>query len=248
MVQVLITFEIVLFFSALTVEDERRHISQLICHFIRRVNIGRDFEKQLGFYVEARGSFSNLDAVYNTLVHCVNKLAMETCQIVQSKHSRKTQGFVKACIAYCFITIPSITSLQQQMDLYLLSGQVALVNQCMAQADACFEEALNLVCQLPNFIQIDGKANSMDSYLMSYLINVLATLVLVPDSPERGVLYLFNLLLEAVQKYSFATNTAAPTIIYLNALDLLYVQSLEQFPYHIPHGKLLFCIFHFILN
>ncbi|XP_046805800.1 VPS35 endosomal protein sorting factor-like isoform X1 [Lucilia cuprina] len=220
--------------NALTVEDERRQISQLICHFIRKVYYGRDFEKQLSFYVEARGSFSNLDAVYNTLVQSVNKLAMETCQIVQNQHSRKTQGFVKACIAFCFITIPSITSVQQQMDLYLLTGQVALVNQCLGQADACFEEALNLVAQLPNSIEIDGKTKCMDSYLVSYLSNMLATLVLVPDSPERGVLYLLNLLLEVVQKYPFALNTAGPTQIYLNALDMLYVQNLEEFPYHIP--------------
>ncbi|TMW48635.1 hypothetical protein DOY81_006300 [Sarcophaga bullata] len=220
--------------NALTVEDERRQISQLICNFIRKVDYGRDFEKQLSFYVEARGSFSNLDAVFSTLVQNVNKLGMDTSRIVQNKHSRKTHGFVKACIAFCFITIPSITSVQQQMDLYLLTGQVALVNQCLGQADACFEEALNLVAQLPNSIEIDGKAKSMDTYLTSYLSNMLATLVLVPDSPERGVLYLLNLLLDVVQKYPFALHTAEPTKIYLNALDMLYVQSLEEFPYHVP--------------
>lgn len=224
------------FLSALTVEDERRQISQLICNFIRKVDYGRDFEKQLCFYVEARGSFSNLDAVYITLVQNVNKLSMETSRMVQNKHSRKTQGFVKACIAFCFITIPSTTSVQQQMDLYLLTGQVALVNQCLGQADACFEEALNLVAQLPNSIEVDSKPKSMDTYLTSYISNMLATLVLVPDSPERGVLYLLNLLLDVVQKYPFALHTAEPIKIYLNALDMLYVQSLEEFPYHVPQG------------
>ncbi|XP_075145399.1 VPS35 endosomal protein sorting factor-like [Haematobia irritans] len=219
--------------NALTVEDEKRQISQLICNVIRKVDFGTDFEKQLSFYVEARGTFSNLDAVYNTLVHSVNKLAMEICQIVKYKHTRKTMGFVKACIAFCFITIPSISSVQQQMDLYLLSGQVALVNNCLGQADSCFEEALNLVPELNRSVEIEGKSRTMDNYLVSYLNNMLATLVLVPDSPDQGVLYLLRLLLDVMQKYQFGIDSL-PATVYLNVLDMLYVQSLDVFPYHIP--------------
>lgn len=162
---------------------------------------------------------------------------MDTCRIVQYKHTRKTLGFVKACVAFCFITIPSISSIQQQMDLYLLSGQVALVNQCLGQADACFEEAINLVQNLQNTEEFEGKTRTMDSYLVGFLNNMLATLVLVPDSPEQGVLYLLRLLLDALQKYPFQVVTSGPATVYLNALDMLYVQSLEQFPYHIPGGK-----------
>lgn len=216
--------------NALTVEDERRQIAQLISNFIRKVNLSPDFVRQLSFYVEARGSFSNLDAVYGTLVTSVNKMTMQIFKIVEYKNAYKTQGFIKACIAFCFITIPSITSIQQQMDLYLLSGQIALVNQCFGQADACFEEALNLVVELPNSI----KSKNMDSYLISYLTNMLATLVLVPDSPERGVLYLLRLLLDVVPKYPFTTHSSGPIPIYLNVLDMLYVESFEEFPFYIP--------------
>lgn len=56
------------FFSALTTDDERRQLSQLITTFIRRVNFGRDFEQQLDFYVNARAAFSNLDPVLVSLV------------------------------------------------------------------------------------------------------------------------------------------------------------------------------------
>lgn len=54
--------------NALTVEDERRQIGELLCGVVRRVDYGRDFEQQLSFYVEARGAFSNLDAVLAQLV------------------------------------------------------------------------------------------------------------------------------------------------------------------------------------
>lgn len=39
----------------------------------------------------------------------------------------------QACAAYCFITIPSIQSSVAQLQLYLLSGQCALLNQCYSQ-------------------------------------------------------------------------------------------------------------------
>lgn len=55
-------------FSALTLEDEKRQIGVLICAFIRKISFGRDFEQQLGFYVEARATFSNLDMALIQLV------------------------------------------------------------------------------------------------------------------------------------------------------------------------------------
>lgn len=54
--------------SALTLEDEKRQIGILICAFIRKISFGRDFEQQLGFYVEARATFSNLDLALVQLV------------------------------------------------------------------------------------------------------------------------------------------------------------------------------------
>lgn len=40
---------------------------------------------------------------------------------------------LQACAAYSFITIPSLTNVFQRLHLYLVSGQVALVNQCHSQ-------------------------------------------------------------------------------------------------------------------
>lgn len=68
------------------------------------------------------------------------------------------------------------------MDLYLLSGQVALLNVCLGQADACFEAALSLVAELPKFVEIDGKPRGTESYLVSYICNFLSTLIIVPVS------------------------------------------------------------------
>lgn len=40
-----------------------------------------------------------------------------------------------ACVAYCFITIPSLGGIFTRLNLYLHSGQVALANQCLSQGE-----------------------------------------------------------------------------------------------------------------
>lgn len=57
--------------NALSVDDERRQIGEILSNTIRRIDYGRDFEQQLSFYVEARGSFSNIDAVLYQLVQVI---------------------------------------------------------------------------------------------------------------------------------------------------------------------------------
>ncbi|XP_062553842.1 VPS35 endosomal protein sorting factor-like [Armigeres subalbatus] len=219
--------------NALTSEDERRQISNLISHFIRKVDFGRDFEQQLSFYVEARSAFSNLDHVYSTLIHCVNRLATSTRRIVKGQHTNKTAAFVKACAAYCFITIPSIIDVNTRMELYLQSGQVALLNVCLQQADSCFEAALNLIPEIPRTFEQDGKTQSSEPFLKSFLMNFLSTLVIVPDNPTQGVLYLLRLLLEVIKKYPFDSNYETLSSIYLHVLDFLSVAAQEVYPYHI---------------
>ncbi|XP_055679192.1 VPS35 endosomal protein sorting factor-like [Lutzomyia longipalpis] len=224
--------------NALTVEDERRQIGGLISHMIKQVNFGRDFESQLAFYVDARATFLNLDTVYATLIHCVNNLAMETRRMVRGQHSRKTGAFVRACAAYCFITIPSIVAVATRMNLYLVSGNIALQNLCLGQADSCFEAAIQLIPELPAVIEVEGKVKSNEMYLSGYISSLLSTLLITPDSPNQGVLYLLRLLLEKIRKYPFDETysqcEATLVEIYLNILDMLSTAAQESYPYHIP--------------
>lgn len=222
--------------NALTMEDERRQISNLISSYIRKVDYGREYNSnlQLTFYVEARAAFPNLDGVLTTLVHCVNRLAVDIRRMIGCQHTRKTAAFVKACAAYCFITIPSIVSTITRLELYLLSGEVALQNSCLGQADACFDAALNLIPELPRTIEVDGKQRTTETYLVSYLCHFLSTLVIVPDSPEQGVLYLAHRLMEVLKQYPFDAHTGNLTQMYMALLDMLNVAAQDCYPYHIP--------------
>lgn len=58
---------------------------------------------------------------------------METRRLVKCNHSRKTAAFIRACAAYSFITIPSLENKLSALNLYLLSGRVAIANGALSQ-------------------------------------------------------------------------------------------------------------------
>uniref|UniRef100_A0A3Q2YTV6 VPS35 endosomal protein-sorting factor-like n=1 Tax=Hippocampus comes TaxID=109280 RepID=A0A3Q2YTV6_HIPCM len=219
--------------NALTLEDEKRSLSVLIIGFMR-VSFGRDFEQQLSFCVEARATFCNLEPVLVHLIHTVNQLAMETRRVMRGNHSRKTAAFVRACAAYSFITIPSLSSIFSRLHLYLLSGQVALGNQCLSQADAFLKAAVSILPEVPRSISVEGKLRSSESFLLDFINNFLATLLVVPDHPEYGVLYLVRGVLNMVQDYTWEDNSDAKVRVYVCAIPLLAAMSQETYLYTIP--------------
>nr|XP_023414572.1 UPF0505 protein C16orf62 homolog isoform X2 [Loxodonta africana] len=219
--------------NALTLEDEKRMLAYLINGFVKMVSFGRDFEQQLSFYVEARSMFCNLEPVLVQLIHSVNRLAMETRKVMKGNHSRKTAAFVRACVAYCFITIPSLVGIFTRLNLYLHSGQVALANQCLSQADAFFKAAISLIPEVPKTINIDGKMRPSESFLLEFLCNFFSTLLIVPDHPEHGVLFLVRELLNVIQDYTWEDSSDDKIRIYTCVLHLLSAMSQETYLYHV---------------
>jgi len=66
-------------------------------------------------------------------MQCVCRLGMVVGEIVGGHHTKRTRGFLSACIAYAFITIPSLDSVYTQLQLYKLTAEVAYSNQCVSQ-------------------------------------------------------------------------------------------------------------------
>lgn len=79
---------------------------------------------------------------------------MRTRAVINGRHTRKTGAFVRvsvvmtavvhvymyelistlqACIAYSFITIPSIDNSVHRLNLFLISGRVAVANGALSQ-------------------------------------------------------------------------------------------------------------------
>lgn len=101
--------------------------------------------------VDCRRSFPNLDAIKDTLVLACLKLAQKTHALVKGRHNKKTSAFVKGCFAYCHITIPSIDDPFERMRLFKVTGEAALLNGCIPQADTFFKSVIQEVLEVPEF-------------------------------------------------------------------------------------------------
>ncbi|XP_065201247.1 VPS35 endosomal protein-sorting factor-like [Planococcus citri] len=219
--------------NALAVEDEKKQISNLISTFVRRIDFGRDFEQLLDFYVEARGTFYNLDVVHATLVQCVNKLAFETLKVVKGRHTSKTSDFVRACAAYSFITIPSITSPLTRLQLYIISCQTTLANQCLGQADAYFKAIIDTVADVPKVIGEKGEEKHTQNILIPYIKEFMSILLVAPDNPsDDGSLVLVRTLANVVKQYAWEEPNYVKIHLFVNILHLLSVEYQDYYPYH----------------
>lgn len=193
--------------NTLTFADEVRQITQLITAFVGKVTFGRDFEKQMNFYVDCRRAFSNLDKVKRALVLGVCNLAMSTHRIIGGKHTKKTSAFVRACVAFCYITIPAMEETLDRLHLYVLAAQIALANQSVHQAEALFEAAIMLVPEVPTHLTIDGQVVPTETRLLHFLAVLSSALLPMPGHPEMGPFALQRKLLDALKQYPWAQAT-----------------------------------------
>lgn len=219
--------------NALTTDDEKRQLSLLITSFIHQVNFGNDFEQQLDFYVNARAAFSNLDSVLVSLVQCVCQLAMATWGKIRGMHTGKTAAFVRACSAYCFITVPSLASPVTRLRLYLLSGSVALLNNCLGQGDACMKAAIREVLEVAGTQETITFSQSGE-ILCPIVANLASALIATPDPPDVSPpLYLLRGLTNAVRTYSWPKDTDLQAMMSISLLHALSAAAQDVLPYHV---------------
>lgn len=232
--------------DSLSDDGEKRHISQLLCSFIQKIDFGKDLEQQLSIYVECRSIFSSLDTVQDLLILSVCNLTIKAYKFMKGKHNKKTSTFVKSCIAYCHITIPSITDVSRKLVLLLYCSQIALLNQLLPQTDTLLKLLINLMIEMntnddnnnnnstSSSTSIDNKRSASDEKLSIFLRSLLSTLVIVPGHPEHGPFYLIHGLLNALQKYNWQSNNM--TLYYrlhYDILSLLCTLQQRSLPYHI---------------
>jgi len=98
--------------DSMSTEEEIKRISKTLSRIIQKIDFGRDLDKTLNVYTTARGAFINLDDVTEVLIVSTVGLATRANTFVKGKHNKKTLTFVKACIAYSHITIPTLESIE----------------------------------------------------------------------------------------------------------------------------------------
>uniref|UniRef100_H9GU58 VPS35 endosomal protein-sorting factor-like n=1 Tax=Anolis carolinensis TaxID=28377 RepID=H9GU58_ANOCA len=103
----------------------------------------------------------------------------------------------------------------------------------LSTADAFFKAAVSLVPDVPKMINIDGKMRPSEAFLLEFLCNFFSTLLIIPDHPEQGVLFLVRGLLNVIQDYTWEDNSDDKVRIYTNVVHLLSAMSQETYIYHV---------------
>jgi len=219
--------------NSLSFDDEIRQIADLLSVFIKKINYGMDLEKQLNFYVECRRAFGNLDAVKQSLVIVAVGLAMKTHQVVKGRHTKRTAAFVRACIAFCFITIPSMDNVFSRLYLYLLTGQSALINQCVPQSEALFEAMIGLIEEVPEYLEVNSQVISASEQLLNFVSSLASELIVVPGHPTEGPLFLVKALLQVLEDRNWERETITRSQINLKIISLLCAIVQDELPFHI---------------
>jgi hypothetical protein len=140
---------------------------------------------------------------------------------------------VRACLAYAYITIPCMEDIFGRLNLYLLSGSVAMMNNSMPQAEGFLKAAITLVQEVPIVIEVDGQAKSTEEQLLNFLQNFVSLLVVLPGHPEHGPFYLTKGLLKVVKDYTWEKGSVGKTRVLNSLLSLYSAFYQPSLPYHI---------------
>jgi len=127
--------------SPLTALDELEHLSHLIVFYLQLISI-EDHQERLEFYVKCRSCLSNLNAVLEFLIRKVLFELIDEQRKVEKRRAWR-RNFLNACLAYSFVTIPTVNhylTVNDEGEDCKLNGPhrvpVIIPNDCHAHQEA----------------------------------------------------------------------------------------------------------------
>jgi hypothetical protein len=123
--------------------------------------------------------------------------------------------------------------------LSLISGRVAIANGALSQGDAFFKSAINLLKEVPQYMDLDSKRISTESFMSCFLCNFFSTLLVVPDDPDRERLLLVKGVLNSLEDYKWQDGSDAKYRVYMNGICLLSAICQDKYIYSVDKGNLI---------
>lgn len=212
-------------------QREIDRVSDIIVQLIKKVDHGKDLDKTLNVYTDARGLFINLDAVTECLIYQVIGLANRCHRICKGKHTQKTQTFVKACIAYVHITIPTLESVPKQIQLFRLTAQSALLNGLIGETDSLLKGML--ACLDENF---EENHDYLEMTTQS-ILSALGFMVMVPCNPDDDFFQVPEGFIQLIKMHNWAADehNLLKIRVYDGIAKYLASQTQDKLPYTVPY-------------
>ncbi|XP_057977457.1 uncharacterized protein LOC131164347 [Malania oleifera] len=202
-------------------DDNNQQSARLISRFVHMVDYGEELERHLTFLVECRGAFGTINELKETLIHSSNCLAVKAI-----KDTKKHLNFVKACVAFSEVTIPSISGCIKQLNLYLETAEVALLSGLISHSNGLIDSA---ICCLQSLDLMDGRID-VDG-LLSLIRKLCSCLVMVPGNPNQGISHFPKCIVSLISSQSWITPKMR-TEILCAIVSLLATLSQNKLPYH----------------
>ncbi|KAK3025568.1 hypothetical protein RJ639_041046, partial [Escallonia herrerae] len=167
-----------------------------VCHC--QVDHESDPERHFTFLVECRGAFGSINELKETLVHSSNRLAIRVV-----RDGKTLPGFIKSCLAFSEVTIPSVPAHSRQLKLYIETAEVALLGGLISHSDGLIDSAISCLqyadlmdgLQMPN--EVDG--------ILSLVRKLCSLVVMVPGNSTLGVTYIPKSMLAFLNIHSRMT-------------------------------------------
>ncbi|EGR27329.1 hypothetical protein IMG5_197970 [Ichthyophthirius multifiliis] len=211
--------------------EEKKEIFDLLENFFNKIDFGIDLEQILNFCTEIRSSFGYIQEIIIYLIEKVNSLSFFARSFIKNnKQSKKITGFLQACIAFCYITIPMIEDNFLQFKLYVQNSQVALLHNLISQSESAFKTALQILSEIP-----EQQQTISEDLLKNFLSNMVSFLIVLPENPENDMLYIFQGFLNILNLYKWQGFCPEYYQLCLIQDFLIYlcVQMQQNLPYHI---------------
>ncbi|KAL9658300.1 hypothetical protein ABK040_015620 [Willaertia magna] len=218
--------------TALSEDSVKEEVSGILVGFINNIDFGMALEKELNFYVDCRRVFSMFDRVKEVLIFKTLTMIAKTYKIVKGQHTAKTSSFIKACVSFCHITIPSLQDLFKRVKLFVLTGQYSVMNNLLPQADAVFKAAIEVIKTIPRIQTLtDNTVIDNTEELISIINWIESCFISVPGHPEQGPFYLMRGLLNLIQEYDWGHGSDAKVRLFIHTLTSLFAFAQSNLPY-----------------
>ncbi|KAL4504159.1 hypothetical protein ABPG72_020997 [Tetrahymena utriculariae] len=212
--------------------EDPKQIFVLLKSFFEKIDFGRNLEQMLNLYTEIRASFGHINEVVEYVINKVSNLTFTAKSMFTSqKMQKKITGFLQACVAFCYITIPMIDSPLLQFKYYYMNSSIALLHNLISQAESSFKTALSILVDLPE--QINGK--NVDELVIRDLSSMISFMVVLPDNPESDILHLYSGFISLLSQFKWSSRNGESYKLSLikDLIAYLCIQKQENFPYHI---------------
>lgn len=226
------------------IEDIYKNVEKLIVMMIDKLDFGYDYESYFNFLCEIRSNIYEMQLVIERIIIEVHKICYNTFNILKGKNSKKTLRFIKVCIAFCQITVPSIKSSETKIKLFIDSASIALTNGLISEADSNIKSAITII---NDYYSDDTKftdsnnISANNSIIPSFIntIRKLLSLVIVipgnPDSPFQIVQGVINIFGKNWESTKIFNKKLICFELNLDIFKYLTTQLQISIPYHISN-------------